>query len=171
MSTQYIYDMSDTWDDGGTTFVGIKMDVTDTASASNSMLFVLQVGSTDMFSVDKNGEVYAAGAVSFAERTHTPSGTTQTVDLTTGNHVKLDVGSASGALTVTFTPPASSTAGTLIVKQDGSPKDISWAVTGGTITWLGTEPTWSSDTSKDRVVSWRWDGDASVMYLIASETN
>ena len=36
--------MTDTWNDGATTFNAIKMNVTDTASASGSLLFDLQVG-------------------------------------------------------------------------------------------------------------------------------
>ena len=54
-----IFDMSDAWNDGGTTFTAIKMDVTDTASASGSLLMDLQVGSTSQFSVSKGGLVRA----------------------------------------------------------------------------------------------------------------
>lgn len=56
-----IYDMADEWNDGGTTFTAIKMDVTDTASASDSMLLDLLVGGTRRFSVDKTGAVDAYG--------------------------------------------------------------------------------------------------------------
>ena len=52
-----IYDMSDTWNDGATTFTSIKMNVTDTASASDSLLMDLQVGGTSQFSVAKSGDV------------------------------------------------------------------------------------------------------------------
>ena len=63
-----IYDMSDVWADGATTFTSIKMDVTDTASASDSLLMDLQVGGTSQFSVSKDGEtlIGATGRVGFA---------------------------------------------------------------------------------------------------------
>jgi hypothetical protein len=49
-----IFDLSDVWNDGATTFTGIGLDVTDTASASGSLLMDLQVGGSSKFSVDKN---------------------------------------------------------------------------------------------------------------------
>ena len=44
-----------TWNDAGVTFTGIKMDVTSTASAAGSLLADLQVGSASKFSVGKDG--------------------------------------------------------------------------------------------------------------------
>jgi hypothetical protein len=55
-----IFNLSDTWNDGATTFSAIKMNVTDTASASGSLLMDLQVGGSSKFSVAKNGQVGAA---------------------------------------------------------------------------------------------------------------
>jgi hypothetical protein len=52
-----IYDMADTWNAGGTTFTAIKMNVTDTASATGSLLMDLQVGSASMFAVEKSGNL------------------------------------------------------------------------------------------------------------------
>ena len=52
-----IYAMADTWDDSGTTFTGIGLNVTDTASASGSLLMDLQVGGTSKFSVNKYGKI------------------------------------------------------------------------------------------------------------------
>jgi hypothetical protein len=46
-----IYDMSDTWNDGVTTFTAIKMNVTDTASASGSLLMDLQVNGASQFKI------------------------------------------------------------------------------------------------------------------------
>jgi hypothetical protein len=54
-----ISEMSVTWDDAGTTFSAISMDVTDTASASGSMLMDLQVGGVSKFTVDKGGDLTA----------------------------------------------------------------------------------------------------------------
>lgn len=53
--TVNIFDFADTWNDGATTFNGIKLDVTDTASDAASKLIDLQVGGTSRFSVNKNG--------------------------------------------------------------------------------------------------------------------
>jgi len=52
-----IYDLSDTWNDAGTTFTSIKMNVTDTASAAGSLLLDLQVGGASKFKVSKGGVV------------------------------------------------------------------------------------------------------------------
>ena len=57
MTTQYIYDLVDTWNASGTTFTAIKMDVTDTASNAASRLIDLQVGGTSKFVVDKVGRI------------------------------------------------------------------------------------------------------------------
>ena len=51
----FIYDLADVWADGATTFTAIKMDVTDTASASGSLLMDLQVGGASRFKVAKTG--------------------------------------------------------------------------------------------------------------------
>lgn len=104
-----------------------------------------------------------------AEITSTPSGTTQTLTLNNGNHQTLTLTSSTGDVTVTLTVPTSSSAGTLIINQHGTtPRDITWAVSSGTIKWMGTEPTWASDAVNDvRIVSWRWNG--SVMYLASTD--
>ena len=58
----YIYDLVDTWNASGTTFTAVKMNVTDTASASGSLLMDLQVGAASKFSVRKDGLVNINGA-------------------------------------------------------------------------------------------------------------
>ncbi len=57
----YIYDLTDTWNAGGTTFNGIKMNVTDSASAVSSKLVTLQTNGTEHFSVTKAGVGYVSG--------------------------------------------------------------------------------------------------------------
>ena len=59
----FIYDLTDTWNAGGTTFNGIKMNVTDSASAAASKLITLQVGGAERFGVRKDGQGYFAGDV------------------------------------------------------------------------------------------------------------
>ena len=100
------------------------------------------------------------------ELTNTPTGTTQTIDLTQANHQTLDCGSASGDLTVTLTPPAGAASGRLIIKQDDQPRDIAWLATGRNVVWLTTEPDYSQDTSSNRIVSWTDDG--SSIYLMST---
>lgn len=108
-------------------------------------------------------------AQSAAEITSTPAGTTQTITLNDGNHQTLTLTSSTGAVTVTLTVPSNVSSGTIIVKQHGTtPRGITWAVSAGTIKWMGTEPTWSGDAVNDiRIVSWRYDG--SVMYLMSTD--
>lgn len=57
----YIYDLTDTWNAGGTTFNGIKLNVTDSASAVSSKLVTLQTNGTEHFSVTKAGVGYFSG--------------------------------------------------------------------------------------------------------------
>lgn len=52
-----VFEMTDTWNDAGTTFSAISMDVTDTASASESRLLDLKVGGADRFFVRKDGRM------------------------------------------------------------------------------------------------------------------
>ena len=63
MATSDIFNLTDTWNAGATTFTAIKMNVTDTASASGSLLLDLQVGGITKFFVRKDG--YIATASSF----------------------------------------------------------------------------------------------------------
>ena len=51
--------MTDTWNDGLTTFTAIKMNVTDTASDAGSLLLDLKVGGVTKASIDKNGNLTA----------------------------------------------------------------------------------------------------------------
>jgi len=50
-----------TWAAGAVVFTGIQANITDAASASTSLLLDLQVGGASRFSVDKAGNVAAAG--------------------------------------------------------------------------------------------------------------
>lgn len=55
MTTQNIYNMTDTWTVGATTYTAVKMNVTDTASAAGSLLMDLQVGGATQYNFDKAG--------------------------------------------------------------------------------------------------------------------
>jgi hypothetical protein len=75
-----IYNLTDTWNSGGTTFTSFKMNVTDTASASGSKFCDFQISGTTKFKVNKTGAfqsgpgtipsalvTYWTGGVSMAE--------------------------------------------------------------------------------------------------------
>lgn len=66
MADQYIYDMTDTWNNGATTYDAIKINVTDSASAAGSRLLALQIGAVDKFTVSKAGAIVAAAGATFA---------------------------------------------------------------------------------------------------------
>lgn len=59
-----VADLSATWNAGGVTFTGIKANITNTASASASLLMDLQVGGTSMVKFDKGGEAIFAASLS-----------------------------------------------------------------------------------------------------------
>lgn len=65
MATVNISAMAKTWNDAGTTFTAIGLDVTDTASNAASLLMDLQVGSSSVFNVNKRGDVEVAQSASF----------------------------------------------------------------------------------------------------------
>lgn len=52
-----------TWNSGGTTFTGLKLNVTDSASSASSLLMDLQVGSSAIFSFRKDGYLGSAFTV------------------------------------------------------------------------------------------------------------
>jgi hypothetical protein len=64
-----VLNLSQTWNNAATTFTGLKLNVTDTASAAGSNLLDLQVGGTSLFKVNNNGSIniYTVG-------TNTPTG-------------------------------------------------------------------------------------------------
>jgi hypothetical protein len=53
----YIYNLSDAWNDAGTTFTAIKMNVLDTASNAASLLMDLQTGGVSRFNIGKSGQI------------------------------------------------------------------------------------------------------------------
>lgn len=106
------------------------------------------------------------------ETVSTPSATTQTISLNEeSKHRTLDLSSSTGNVTVTLNvPDYGGTAGTILIKQHGTtPRNITWAVNTGSIKWLGTQPTWSSDAASSyRVVSWRYNG--SLLFLSSTDS-
>jgi hypothetical protein len=82
-----IYALVDTWNAAGTTFTGIGLNVTDTASAAGSLLLDLQVGGTSRFKVDKTGDIVTNGA----SITTLPNGTwskPSAIEMVAGGHIR-----------------------------------------------------------------------------------
>lgn len=65
MANMYINAMTALWNNVGTLYSAIKMNVTDSGSSDSpaSKLIDLQIGSVTKFNADKNGNVYAAGDI------------------------------------------------------------------------------------------------------------
>ena len=62
-ATRLLSAMVATWNNVATTFTGIKLNVTDTASAAGSLLMDLQVGGVSKLQIDKLGSVFAQGGL------------------------------------------------------------------------------------------------------------
>jgi hypothetical protein len=95
-----VLDLTQTWNQVTTTFTGLKLNVTDTNSASGSLLLDLQVGGTSKFKVDKTGAATFAAGTTFGGALTFPNGTT------------LNDTSGSGKLLVTGTTPMLQLGGT-----------------------------------------------------------
>lgn len=54
-------DVTQTWNNSGVTFTGLRANVTDTASNASSLLMDLQVGSSSQFAVAKDGTIWFKG--------------------------------------------------------------------------------------------------------------
>ena len=63
LSSDDDFEFATTWNDGGNLFTAIKLDVTDTASDTNSLLMDLRVASVSQFSITKAGNVTVGGTV------------------------------------------------------------------------------------------------------------
>jgi len=86
-----VLDLTQTWNSGGVTFTGLKFNVTNTASATGSLLLDLQVGASSKFAVDKAGQVI--GVVGSASvPTYTFAGGTSTGIYTEFGLFKVAVG-------------------------------------------------------------------------------
>jgi hypothetical protein len=66
MANTPIGSLTATWNNGGTTYHAIKMNVTNSASAAGSRLLTLQIGGTDKAYIDKNGALYLSGEITLA---------------------------------------------------------------------------------------------------------
>ena len=118
--TVNIYDMAQTWNNGATTFAGIKLNVTDTASAATSKLLDLQVGGVSQCSVIKTGTLAAVAFTAIGSNKSSFTIGSNSADLTQFggvNALRLIAGSGNrfsglqttNALTMLALTPASNT--------------------------------------------------------------
>jgi Major tropism determinant N-terminal domain len=109
-----------------------------------------------------------SGGIKHTETVNTITANASTITLGNSNHQTLDLASATGDVAITLTVPPSSSAGSIIIKQDNPARNIVFSVSSGTIMWMGVQPPWYMDASSSvRILSWRYDG--SVTYLAATE--
>ena len=155
-----IYDLTDTWSDGNTTYTSIKMNVTNTASSAASKLIDLQVGSSSLFSVDKDGKI--ADATELQVDNVKLDG--NTVSSTTGNLVLDPYSGSKISLDGLLWPNADGTANQML-QTDGS-GNLSWgtpaagysnsdvdthlntsgATTNQVLSWTGSDYAWTAQT-------------------------
>ncbi len=101
------------WNAAGVTFTGMKVNVTDTASASGSLLQDLQVGGVSKFSITKAGAVTAASNLSVATGAAYQINGTSVLNATTlGSGVTGSSLTSVGTLTAGAVPASLVTAGT-----------------------------------------------------------
>jgi hypothetical protein len=76
-----LIDATQTWNSAGTVFTGLRLNVTDTASSSSSLLMDLQVGGSSRFNVSKAGNIATGRLINpgtQAEPSYAPSDNGQT---------------------------------------------------------------------------------------------
>ena len=83
-TTRLLSAMVATWNNVATTFTGLKLNVTDTASASGSLLLDLQVGGASKTSVAKDGTFSAQGTIISAGHLRTTGGGSVQINSNTG---------------------------------------------------------------------------------------
>jgi hypothetical protein len=117
-----------TWNDAGTTFRGIDLNLTNTTSAAASKMLDLRVAGTTKFNTDVDGDVAAAGVVTAKSATATTAGGAQAIGL--GTTAALGIYYGSGA------PTISAGKGSLYLRSDGSTtNDRMYVNTDAGTTW------------------------------------
>lgn len=97
-----VLDLSQTWNNAGVTFTGLKFNVTDTTSAAASLLADFQVGGASKLAVKKNGDVtVAANAVIASASGVMALNYGVTAGLVVGSNIYTDrIGVTSGILSI-----------------------------------------------------------------------
>lgn len=117
-----------------------------------------------------NLDVNLAGGARFGAAETVYTAASITLDLKGKQHVTIDLGTAGQNVAVSsITNPDGPSAGTIIVKQGITPRNItSWPAE---VQWIGTEPDWDdpAEASSVRLISWRRAPADSKVYLVATD--
>ena len=167
-----IIDATQTWNNVANTFVGMKLNVTDTASAVNSSLLNLQVGGVSKFYVGKSGEVTTTGQIT----TSVSTGTAPFAVSSTTNVANLNASSLSGATfaapgaigggtpstgaftTLSTTGTITSALGTITTSQPGLAVTQTWNDGAVTFTGLDVNVGTSTKASGSMLAAFRYNG-------------
>lgn len=117
MTTTNIYDMAQAWNNGAVDFTAIKMNVTDTASGSGSLLFDLQVGGSSKAKITKAGNQTLAGTLVTGGNITIPVGSNL---ISTSAHVKLNANN----VVVTYGGRYATFSGTLLDVSGGGSQGV-----------------------------------------------
>lgn len=142
-------------------------DTAATFSIDNSPIAGTNATITNPYSVwVQSGMLRLDSTVVTTEIINNPSGTTQTINWRLSNKQTLNLSSASGTVTLTFTDPPLSSPLRLIIIQGGTARNL---VFPANVKWdsIGA-PTWTSDTNKTRIISLEFNG--TNYYSTPSET-
>jgi hypothetical protein len=131
----YIYNLTDTWNAAGTTFAGIKMAVTNTASGASSNLLDLSVSgaTTASFTVNKSGNASLSGALTLGTALTVANGGTGASSAGIAAFNNITGYTASGATGTTSTNLVFSTSPTLVTPVLGVASATSLALGGAAI--------------------------------------
>lgn len=117
----------------------------------------ITLGGTDAITFDStNDEIEFHFGVHFGSDTTDVSSNAATLDFGTANHHELTLASATGACSITLTPPEGQTAGTFTMTQDNPARAVTFS-SSATLKWPVAEETWENDTASSyRVFCWRY---------------
>lgn len=132
-----LLNLSQTWNNAGVTFTGIKLNVTNTASAVASLLLDLQTGGASQFSVSQAGTVAAAGPVNITSA----SASALAVGLTGATNPAFSVDASTGSQAAGLNVLGGTTSGAVAVRilSSGTNNNLTIDAKGsGTLTLNGT---------------------------------
>ncbi len=94
---------------------------------STSDLFISTAGNVGIGTTSPSAALQVSGQiVTTLATTMTPTGTTQTVNFANGNMQMINLGSATGTVTVTFTNPVPGGSYAIQITQGTTPRVITW---------------------------------------------
>ena len=165
MATTDIFNMTDTWTGGGT-LSAIKMTVTDTSSAADSMLIDLIVGSSRMFGVRKDGVLMTGGVLPVAGSGSAGAAVRLYEDTDNGTNYVAIKAPDNLAATYTLTLPSDDGSADQYLKTDGS-GNLSWATVSGASAPLTLASGTLTDPSTALTITQTWN-DAADTFVAAS---